>query len=125
MPNNDATSYSDKRMSVRPREILKSLFRSCLSKNECPNIRELIRQEPATQIIATNAKSYDEVNSNIITIEAIGAPITDADKAAIAARIKVSPKSTTPKEFPKYVKAPPIAAPKQELENKPHQKSHS
>ena len=47
----------------------------------------------------------------MITIEAIGAPITEADNAAIPASINESPKLFIPKLAPKYVKIPPSAAP--------------
>ena len=46
-----------------------------------------MRQDATTHIMATKAKSYECVSSKIITIEAIGAPITDADNAAIPANI--------------------------------------
>ena len=41
-----------------------------------------MRHDPATHIIDTNAKSYEWVNSKIITIVAIGAPITEAEKSS-------------------------------------------
>ena len=48
----------------------------------------------------------------MITIDAIGAPITDADSAAIPAKIKESPKEIIPNWLPVSVKIPPIAAPR-------------
>ena len=85
---------------------------SCLSKNECPKVNELMRQEATTHIMATKAKSYECVSSKIITIDAIGAPITDADKAAIPAKTSESPRVSKPIKLPKTVNMPPTDAPK-------------
>mgnify|MGYP007000050312 CR=1 len=73
---------------------------------------ELTRHEPATHIIDTNAKSYERVNSKMITIVAIGAPITEAERAAIPASIREEPNIPIPMEFPMYVKIPPTDAPR-------------
>ena len=74
-------------------------------------------------MIATNAKSYEWLSSKIITIDAIGAPITEADKAAIPASIRESPKLVIPIIDPIYVKIPPKAAPKTRAgENTPPKK---
>ena len=59
-----------------------------------------MRHDPATQIMATNAKTYEWLSSNIITIDAIGAPITEAESAAIPANIKESPMLFIPKVEP-------------------------
>ena len=42
----------------------------------------------------------------------MGAPITEAESAAIPANIKESPKLLNPRVVPKYVRMPPKAAPK-------------
>ena len=82
-----------------------------------------MRQDPATHIIDTNAKSYEWVNSKIITIVAIGAPITEAERAAIPASINEDPNIPTPIVFPMYVKIPPIDAPRTKAgENTPPKK---
>ena len=54
----------------------------------------------------------NDLVQKIITMEAIGAPITEADRAAIPANINASPNWFIRKLFPIYVSMPPMAAPK-------------
>ena len=59
----------------------------------------------------------------MITIVAIGAPMTEADKAAIPASIKEEPNISIPTEFPINVKMPPNDAPRTKAgENTPPKK---
>ena len=58
-----------------------------------------------------------------MTIVAIGAPITDAERAAIPASIREDPNIPMPIEFPMYVKIPPTDAPRTKAgENTPPKK---
>ena len=58
-----------------------------------------------------------------MTIVAIGAPMTEAERAAIPASTKEDPKVPTPIIFPMYVKIPPIDAPRTKAgENTPPKK---
>ena len=58
-----------------------------------------------------------------MTIVAIGAPMTEAERAAIPASIKEDPKVPTPIIFPMYVKIPPTDAPRTKAgENTPPKK---
>ena len=59
----------------------------------------------------------------MITIVAIGAPITEAESAAIPARISEDPNIPIPIKFPIYVKIPPTDAPRTKAgENTPPKK---
>ena len=58
-----------------------------------------------------------------MTIVAIGAPITEAERAAIPASIREDPNIPIPIEFPMYVKIPPTEAPRTKAgENTPPKK---
>ena len=58
-----------------------------------------------------------------MTIVAIGAPITEAERAAIPASIREDPNIPIPIEFPMYVKIPPKDAPRTKAgENTPPKK---
>ena len=48
----------------------------------------------------------------MMTIAAIGAPITEAERAAIPASTREDPNNSIPIEFPRYVKIPPTDAPR-------------